>query len=216
MMNQTAPQHSHSELIHESGIVGPASGDALTVKTRSGNYVAKRAASCLLTPRPGDRVALARSADEAFVLAVLELAPTSTPQALRIDGDLDLCVSGRLGIVARHGIELATEQKIATVSHKLDVHAHEVEAALGSTSLVGKVLVSRIERVKQVATRIDQIAERVSQTVDRCYRFVAKHDQLRAETIDQKASQTLTMHAKNSAITADGLLKVDGEQIHLG
>jgi hypothetical protein len=189
------------DVIHETGIVGPMEGGTVTVRTDTGSYRAKRAVSCLVAPQPGDRVTLALTRAGAYVMGVLERGSASeTGITITVDGDLELALGGRFGVTAS----------------ELALHAPEARVAIGRTTLVGQLLVSQIERVKQVASSVDQIAERFSQTVERCYRFVAKHDQLRAETIDYKAEKTLGLHAQNAMLTAQKLIKVDGDQIHLG
>jgi transglutaminase/protease-like cytokinesis protein 3 len=60
------------------------------------------------------------------------------------------------------------------------------------------------------------VLERWSQKVKRAYRKVEQIDELRAQNIDYSADQTMSLHSENALVTAEGLVKVDGEQIHLG
>ena len=48
----------------------------------------------------------------------------------------------------------------------------------------------------------------------RSYRAVEETDQLRAGQIDYVAKETLSLHGENALLTAEELVKVDGEQIH--
>ncbi len=41
-------------------------------------------------------------------------------------------------------------------------------------------------------------------------------DQVKAEHIDYAASASMSLHAQNALVTAEELVKVDGEQIHVG
>jgi Protein of unknown function (DUF3540) len=51
----------------------------------------------------------------------------------------------------------------------------------------------------------------------RSYRTVTEMDQLRAERIDHVAAeQAMNLRGKDTLMTAERLVKVDGEQIHMG
>ncbi len=52
--------------------------------------------------------------------------------------------------------------------------------------------------------------------IGRAYRTVEETDHLRAESIDHRAEKTLKMHAENSLLTSEQLVKVDGSQVHIG
>ena len=59
-------------------------------------------------------------------------------------------------------------------------------------------------------------AERISQRVKRLYRHVEDFEQLRADKVDYVANKTMSLRGQNTLMTAEELVKVDGEQIHLG
>ena len=67
-----------------------------------------------------------------------------------------------------------------------------------------------------VTETLDSVLDRFSQRVKRSYRTVEETDQLKAERIDYTASSTMSLHGENALVTAEQLVKVDGEQIHLG
>jgi Protein of unknown function (DUF3540) len=52
--------------------------------------------------------------------------------------------------------------------------------------------------------------------VPRSLRTVEAMDQLRAGQIDHVAQGTLNLHGENAVVTAEELVKLDGEQIHVG
>ena len=83
-------------------------------------------------------------------------------------------------------------------------------------SFLGGVVRAELEAVKLVASRVHSVVERVSQQVQRSYRTVTETDQLRAQRIDYTAEKTMSLHGEHTLITADDLVKVDGDQIHLG
>jgi len=52
--------------------------------------------------------------------------------------------------------------------------------------------------------------------VQRSTRFVEESDQIRAGDIDHRAESTLQMRAETMLMTADVVVRVDADQIHMG
>ena len=216
-MSNLAQQMNPEEITHVAGVVRKAVGDGWLVQTGSGRYEASRATSCLLEPAEGDRVTLALDgAGGCYVVSILE-RPTGQPHVrIAIDGDLDFDVQGRFGVTARRGMDLVSGDDLRVLSGKLSLQAVDGRVVFEKMSYVGKVLQSKVEQVRHVASTVESVAERVSQTAKRCYRFIAEFDQLRAERIDHQADKTLRLHGQNAVVTAQRLVQVDGERIHLG
>ena len=70
--------------------------------------------------------------------------------------------------------------------------------------------------MKTVGRSVDSVLERLHSRVSRSYRRVEELDQVKAGQIDYQADTSLQLHAKYALVTADDLVKVDAEQIHLG
>jgi hypothetical protein len=87
---------------------------------------------------------------------------------------------------------------------------------LSRLSFVGSVVQAEVERLKLLAESVDTTLTRLYQRVKRSYRVVEELDQLKAERIDYEAKELLSLHGKHATITAESLVKVDGDQIHLG
>ncbi len=51
---------------------------------------------------------------------------------------------------------------------------------------------------------------------DRAYRFVEEMEHVRAGSIDYAARENVRFHGRNALVTAQQLVKMDGEQIHMG
>ena len=98
----------------------------------------------------------------------------------------------------------------------MSVVAPDADVTVERMTYMGRLIDSQIERIKTVATTIDTVAERLSQRVRRSFRRVEELDSVRAARIDVVATDSLRTHAKNQLITANELIKLDGEQIHLG
>jgi hypothetical protein len=96
------------------------------------------------------------------------------------------------------------------------VNAVEGSVVLQGLSFLGDVVRAEVDRVKLVAQTFDSVLERLTQKVQRSYRTVTETDQLRAERIDYTADKVMSLHAEHALVSADELVKVDAEQIHLG
>jgi len=216
-MKNVARIVSAEQVFEEVGRVISVEGRGARVRTNSGDYAAKRAASCLLEPAVDDVVLLALTPTGTnYVLAVLE-REEGAKATMKLDGDLELQLpKGRFTVAAQDGIDLLSSREVAVTSESVKVTAREGSAVLERLSLLGDVVRAEVGKVKLLASTLDSIVERVSLKAKNVYRHVAETDQLRAERIDHSAKCTMSLHAGNAIVTAEELVKVDGEQIHLG
>ncbi|MCA9621990.1 MAG: DUF3540 domain-containing protein [Myxococcales bacterium] len=190
---------------------------ALRVRTESGSYAARRAVSCLVAPLPGDLVLVARpEAEHCYILAVLERPEEGAAVVLESDGDLTIRPRGRMAVAAQEGVTIASGKDLSVASASVDVKTVDASVSAQRLGVVGRFLHSEIDRVKTVAGVIDEVAERISQRVKRLYRHVEDFEQLRADKVDYVANKTMSLRGQNTLMTAEELVKVDGEQIHLG
>lgn len=178
----------------------------LWIRTLGGDVGCRRAASCLLAPEPGDTVLVAvADSGRAWVLAVLERADTSQAR-LEVEGDVTL-KTGSFTVAGR---------EVGVLAGRFALNALDGEVALQRLSYVGRFVQSEVERIKSVAASFDGIFERFSQRVKRSYRTVEELEQLQARQLDYKVDKTMSMRGGTAIVAADKLVKVDGEQIHLG
>ncbi len=119
-------------------------------------------------------------------------------------------------MAAQDGIDLATSKEVSVASARVSVTAAEGSLTLRRLMYIGGVLHAEVERVKHIGAALDSVLDRWSQRVRRSFRFVEEHDQVRAEQIDYEAKKNMHLHAQNTLIGAEDLVKVDGEQIQLG
>ena len=209
-MASAARKIEPTAVFEETGKVVGRKGAELMVESGSGAYAAKRAVSCLVEPEPGDLVlAAVTQSGAAYVLAVLE-RPLGAPAILSAEGDLSIRLpSGRFAVAAQEGVDLVSAKDISVVAGELKVTAASGAVAVSRLSFVSALVQGEIERVKL-------LAESVYQRVKRSYRVVEEIDQVKAERIDYAAKEHISLHGKNALITAESLVKVDGDQIHLG
>lgn len=177
---------------------------------------ARRAISCLVRPEPGDEVLISQTGDELWVLAILS-RPGDAPIRLVAEGDLEIAAEGgRLALAGRTGIDLATPEIARVTAGTLALHARTARAVIDDVVHVGKQLAAYVERVKLVGQAIESVIDRVMTRAKRSYRFIEEGDHLRCADLDHRASETLHLTAANAFVTAHGVVKLDGEQIHMG
>jgi hypothetical protein len=216
-MNNLAMKIDPSRVFQEIGAVLRVEGPRILVETTSGRYKAGRAVSCLVAPEPGDRVLVAALEDGAvYVLAILEREAGQTT-ALSVDGDLTVQLpNGRFTVAAQEGVNLISGKDMAIVTGGLEVNAVHGSFVIDQLSLLGTLFQANIEKAKLLAGTLDSTLDRLSHRVKRSYRFVEEIDQVRADQIDYAATKSLSLHARNAMVTAEELVKLDGEQIHVG
>jgi hypothetical protein len=179
--------------------------------------VCRRAASCLIEPEPGDLVLVAGDGREhVYILAVLERAGDG-PARLSVEGDLAIQVRrGHFSVSSSHGIDLVTATDVKIAGSGLDVRAERGRVFLAELSYIGGKILAQAERVKLLAGIFDSVLERFAQKVKRSYRVVEEMDHLRSGQISYRAEKNMDLRARNALLTAEELVKLDGDQIHLG
>jgi hypothetical protein len=216
-MRNAARNVSVELVTQEIGRVVAADGSALRVRAGSGEHAARRALSCLVEPITDDIVLVAQAPNGAtYVLAVLE-REEGVKATLSTDGDLEIRQrAGRVTIAAQEGIDLIAAKDVSLTGNGLNLNVNEGSVFVQKLSFVGGLVRTEMDKVKVLANTFDAVLDRFSQRVKNAYRTVEETDQLRAERIDYVATSTMSLHAENALVTAEELVKVDGEQIHLG
>jgi hypothetical protein len=199
------------------GTVMECRSDGIRVSSDEGELLAKRAISCLIEPVIGDHVLVAGDLnEEVFVIAVLERLDAS-PLTIAVDGDLTLGVPrGRLCIAAGKGIDLVTASDMTLTGSELTVRAPKGHVFLDHLTYLGSKVFAQAQAVKLVGELFDAVFDRISHKVKRSYKVVEELDHVRSGQIDYRAEKNMSLKAQNALITAEELIKMDGDQIHLG
>jgi hypothetical protein len=186
-------------------------GDAVTVRTAFADVLAKRAASCLLDPAAGDRVLLAtEEGGDAYVLAVLEKADKGA-STISVDGDLTLrSTAGRVSIAAQEGVDIVSAAAARIVAKAVDITGIE------ELSVLGGAVKAELGKVKLYASTLDGFFERIRSHAKNSHRTVEELDQVNARHIDYAAQESAHLRGENALVTAHHLVKVNGEQVHVG
>jgi uncharacterized protein DUF3540 len=203
--------------IHSVGRVLGREADAWIVGASVGVLTARRAASCLLQPEPGDSVLVSgECADEAYIIAVLERAP-GNPARLTFDGDTRIEVEGgSMSVSADAGVSLSTPARLTMSSDETVLRASRATVLVASVSAVGRELLASIGEMKIVGTAFESIVDRVRQFARHSFRTVEDIDQVRSRAIDYRADELVSVRGGNVVTTARELVKLDGQQVHIG
>lgn len=205
-----------TEAAQHTGRVVSASDGRVEVDVGGRAWEATRAVSCLEAPREGDLVLLTTLAEGGcFVLAVL--AREAPGHRLAFDGDVELAVpEGSLRVVAKEGVEVLTAGRLGATADEVDVNARRAGLAVQTVSFVGHTVETEVKRARHVAEQVDRVAERVVERAGRVFRYVSGLDHLRADATDWVVAKLFNVHARSAMVTAEEIVKVDGEQIHMG
>jgi hypothetical protein len=190
---------------------------ALQVAVAGVTHEARRAASCLLEPEVGDLVLVTLVPGRGcYVLAVLERQDTGHARLVH-EGDLELQLpTGRLSMTAAQGMSVVSGKEVSCVTSSVRLHAAEADLFLERTSFLGRLARVEVESLKMLGRFFDSVIERLSQRVQRSYRKIEGMEQVRAEQLDYVAEKNVSVRGHNTLVTAEQLVKLDGEQVHLG
>jgi len=216
-MKNLAERIDGGAVVEEMGTVARVDAEGFTVRTGRGDYRAQRATSCLVAPRLDDLVLVASTTEgRCFILAVLSRAEGAGAE-LAVDGDLSVTASaGEIRLIARDALKLQSGDTVDVTAAAVSVNAGDGNVVIERLSYVGRLLESEIEKVKTFVGALDMVLDRLTQRMKRSYRSVEELDHLRAERIDYEAEKSVCIHGETAVVTAERLVKVNGEQIHFG
>jgi len=204
--------------VHLVGTLRHGGGDGrYAVDCDGREWLARRAASCLLAPAPGDTVLISGPDPErVYLIAVIEQADPACG-TLEVEGrlrlrsrtaDVAVQAAGEVRIEGGQGVRVETDALSLRVREadcsaaRLSYLAGEVEGAVGCMRLVGRVY--------------EAVVDRLSFLSRLTLRQASEAEHVRAGTLDYQAGQSARLHAPYTMVTADALVKVDARQVHMG
>ncbi len=210
-MNTTARKLERLQPAIEYGIIDSCHDRDFFVSTEIGTIQALRAMSCVVKPEPGDIVLI--SVDEnspCYILSILD-RPHDAKKNTELAFDGDVNVSVRQG-----SLSLTSEDALSLSSRDFELNAENGVVRIDKTSFFGRFVENNIARLKTVAESVDSFIKRSVERVRSSYRYVEEHDEVQSASTRMIVDGTLTMHTKNTMHIAEGHVKIDAEQIHLG
>jgi len=190
-----------------------------TVTANNARYRANVATSCLVRPEKNDIVLVSIDYEGCcYILSILERPDRDKrPTTLSLDGQVNLEVrNGGLKVSAHDGITFMTPEKLSMTSEDLEINALKGEVKIESFSFLGRIFNGQIEKIKVIADAVDSIFRRAVQRFVSSYRYIEEHEEIQSASTRMLVDGTLTMQTKNTVHTAEGHVKIDAEQIHLG
>jgi uncharacterized protein DUF3540 len=216
MRGQTAKKVARDEVVQDLGTIVEVNDDGLVVESELGRFRAVRAVSCLVEPELDDEVLFAgRPSGKLYVLAVLERHSSK----ITVSGPGDLCVrtqKGRFAVAAAEGVDLVSSRDISLTSNEVQVRASRGLMFVKDLEFLGERLFGQVDAVKVCSQKIERFVERVVDRVKRSYRFIEDADHVRAGQVDYVSENSMRLKGHNAFLHADLLVKLEGDQIHLG
>jgi hypothetical protein len=181
------------------GVARMVSGACCMVATPAGLLRATRAAGCLLAPMAGDRVLLALTPDNAWVLAVLERGE---------GGAATLELPPQTTVNARAALILATG----------DLRAEAASLTLSAPFMrfSGKLLLQSFETVRTLAGRLEELAFRRHARYGKTREETAETREISAGRMRVDCAHSARLSAENLNVRARELLDMDAGHIKLG
>ena len=202
--------------VHQEYAEVVAAGEVFELQVSTGAVVARRAASCLLVPQVGDRVLVAMEArGDAYVLAVLDRRDEGKA-TLEVAGEVVLRATEKLTIAASQGVDVVGGASVRLAAASVEVTSFQTRLTSHALEVVGEAVGAELGRVKLLAKSVDGLMERLSQRVKRSFRYVEEMDQVKARHLDYSAEQVAHFRGETAVVSAADLVKVNGEQIHVG
>jgi Protein of unknown function (DUF3540) len=174
---------------------------AMVERAEAGNFLLRHgtelraagvALGCVYWPEPGDEVLALPLKDKIWILSLLS-RPGDAPLRLLAPQGLTIEVQGELTVRAPKARLL-----IAEIFH------------------AGLNVISQLARLDLTAGLLRTVARQVVLHAGSSLRQIETLDQVKAGGIEQRAETSLQLAAENAFITADNLLRVDAEQVHIG
>ena len=208
---------SPPEIRLTSGALERRDGATLLVRIGGELVEARRAKGCLVEPEVGDTVLVARSDDGSFVLSVLVGANPERGSVVAVEGDLTLrSSSGRVAVVGNEGVSVTSGAEVAVNAPSLVARTMTASLFADTLSYLGRRVEAQVDRVKVVGQALETAIDRVSSRVKHSFRTIEEIERVKAGELHVDVDATLNLHGKNTLMTAEKLVKLDGEQISLG
>jgi hypothetical protein len=180
-----------------TGVISEVKNTSCYVLVNAQTHQAYRAASCLVEPEVGDVVLFANDAAEYWIIAILVPA-----------GQRSLNLQGPLVRAEAESIHLTAHDLMTTSQHWVATH---VEAQMSA------------QRIKVNVAVVEWLSERITSFVGMfvgrfrtSLREVSDIDSTKCSNYDLSVDQAMVISSETGIITGTKLVKLDGEQIHVG
>ena len=201
MFSDTLTAPCGALLTARSAIVLGVSGSSLVIEIEGEARPAVRAAGCLLDPQEGDTV-LAYCGEEALpiVVTVLLSGEGGEKRRMTFPGGVDIASDGEIGITARRFTGRFSECSLTGGTLSL---AGEI------LSFTGRSIIHAGETLERVAGWLIDRARGASRHIEGADRAISGEILLESESV-------VSIQSRTTLISGSDLVKIDGDQVHLG
>ncbi|MEW6122663.1 MAG: DUF3540 domain-containing protein [Pseudomonadota bacterium] len=181
--------------------------EPLTVVLDERDVPAARAFGCLVEPAVGDRVLVARTGGEVFILSILDRLVADAAR-IRVPGALTLAASD-LTLEAGRRLVLSGAEDAVVRGERVSIQARTL-------SLVGRMLSVVMDQVRSVVRRHETMAEAVVVQAGERTTLVRGADVAQAGTLVQQVDTVSSSSAATTVIVAREDVRVDAKRVTVG
>lgn len=215
-MLATRPQLPAYDPIQLVGHVLSIDNGMFTVQCDGADWRCARALSCLVEPQIGDEVLVSGpDRHRVFLLAIIA-RPESTAVTLSVTGDMT--IRSEAGAVNVHSAMLTHIHSNQAVKLTAPRHEQENDSAsmkIGQMHYLGKQLDAVLGSTDFFSNVIGLMSDSFKSVARLCFRHVKEVDHVRAQTIDYEAEKLTRVHGGYTTLTAQEVMKINGDQIHM-
>ncbi|MBB1598111.1 DUF3540 domain-containing protein [Achromobacter sp. UMC46] len=180
-------------------------------------WSARRAASCLLAPQPGDEVLISGPDPSRVYLIAVTVQAEPAHATLETQGELVLrSLGGNVLVQSAGEVMLQGQGAVRVRTPEYAVEADDERHACKRVRMVAEQLHATIGETRLAGRSYEAVLDRMTLMARLSMRSVSEVEQVRAGSIDYQAEQTARLHASYTLVTGADLVKVDAKQIHMG
>lgn len=198
------------------GTVRFINGERFTVNCDGADWVCPQALSCLVAPQVGDQVIISGpDRDRVYLIAIISRS-SNAPVSLSIRGDL--AISSTTGSVSLHsaaGTRISSDTELSLRSAHYQQTNDTARFTVGQMSYAGETVEATVGKTTFFSSIVSLLADRINSVTRLCFRHVKEVDHVRAQTIDYEAEKLTRVHGGYTTLTAQDVMKINGDQIHM-
>lgn len=176
---------------------------------------AKKAFSCLVAPRVGDRVMVNSVEGDYFILAILERRGLQD-MTLDFPSSVQMDAKAGVGIAARGNIDMLTSTSCNLMANDLNMSSSSMKLQTGTLTSQTERIEAHTRDIHLFAEMLNTVAERVTQRATMVVRWVEGMETLNIGNLIQKIRHNYTTHADQAVVTAKSDMRIDAKRIHMG
>ena len=196
----------HRQGLH-FGYVGIEIEKRFSVECSGMKLFAMKAASCLITPAPGDYVACVVNEKKTFIIAVLE---RKAPKAV-----MEIVSNAPIGLSAPE-IKMVAKDQLFIAGQKGALTFGDLN--LGAVNFAANIEKGdvRIKILSYIGKSLKIVLNEVLARVGTSLRIVDGADYQRSKEVHIESEKLLSLKGQFTSVTAKDDVKIDGTRVHIG